>query len=181
MKFTLLKKVVATVLLSVSSLANIANAGLIIDTEGQLIGATDILIDNELYNVSFIDGKCAEIFTDCDDVDDFLWSNIDQAYDAANALLDQVFIDTVLGSFDISPELIFGCDSEVVCEVYTVFTDLSEIKVIPRRNDTSVRYMRQHTIFLLYAVNTREHEDLVFAKWSKRLKYLNQPHLLFLQ
>jgi hypothetical protein len=76
---------------------------------GQLMGATDVNVRGTLYDVKFIDGTCIEIFGGCDEVSDFTFQYETDALAAALALLDQVFLDGVLGLFDTEPNLTNGC------------------------------------------------------------------------
>ncbi len=123
MKFKFMNMVLTTVLLILTS---VANAGLIINTDGKLTGATDILIQGEFYDVSFVDGTCENIFTGCDENIDFFWKTSTSALSASQALVEQVLNDGPLGNFDTSPELIFGCENEVLCQLSTPYN----IKVI---------------------------------------------------
>ncbi|MEO0487895.1 MAG: VPLPA-CTERM sorting domain-containing protein [Pseudomonadota bacterium] len=80
-------------------------------------------VGGTLYDVTFLDGTCTALFDGCDDASDFVFDEA-SALTAANALLDQVFIDGPLGSFDMDPELTAGCDN-VVCGVlipYAIFS-----------------------------------------------------------
>ena len=72
-------------------------------------GSAAVLIAGMLYDVTFLDGTCIALFDGCDEVADFDFTNEADALLAAQALLDQVFIDSALGLFDIAPELTFGC------------------------------------------------------------------------
>ncbi len=85
---------------------------------GVLFGATDIGVNGTLYDVTFRDGTCAQLFNGCDQNSDFPFSNplapfsdTTLAVFASQALLDQVFIDSALGLFDSDPRLINGCTS----------------------------------------------------------------------
>jgi len=96
-------------------LATNSQAGLIVDS-GELIGATGIeLAGFGLYDVSFEDGSCADIFSGCDELSDFTFKNYDQVRAASQALLDQVFIDSDLWQFDTDPTLIRGCEDDTKC------------------------------------------------------------------
>ncbi len=94
---------------SYSALLNVNN--------GILLGASDVDVNGVLYDVSFIDGTCAELFSGCDQNTDFPFANPLDLDDgtlgtAANAaLLDQVFIDSLLGMFDSDPTKTNGCQS----------------------------------------------------------------------
>lgn len=76
---------------------------------GQLIGASGVNVGDSLYDVEFVDGTCAASFNDCDQLSDFAFATQTGATLASQALLDQVFLNTPLGSFDDDPELTAGC------------------------------------------------------------------------
>jgi len=94
---------------------------------GVLMGATGVSVDGEFYNVSFIDGSCADLFDGCNESSDFFFplaDGLQNATDssksvlASRALIDQVFIDSELGLFDSEPFLTNGCNY-VVCFAIT--------------------------------------------------------------
>ncbi len=85
------------------------NAATLIVSEGTLIGASGVNVDGRLYDVEFQDGTCIELFNGCDRVSDFVFQNRVEAVRASQALLDQVFLDGPLGSFDSTPTLTQGC------------------------------------------------------------------------
>jgi len=100
--------------------------GAVLDVQnGILMGATGIDVNGVLYDVTFEDGICAELYDNCDENSDFPFANPLDSDDgtlglAANAaLLDQVFIDSSLGSFDSRPELTNGCAGTDGCQVNT--------------------------------------------------------------
>jgi hypothetical protein len=79
---------------------------------GKLLGAEDVDVGGVLYDVALQDGTCAEIFTGCDEATDFVFTTQASAALAAQALLDQVFVDGPPGSgigFDTLPDLTAGC------------------------------------------------------------------------
>lgn len=89
--------------------------------DGQLMGASGVIVDGTAYNVQFLDGACTELFNGCDDASDFIWQTRDAAILASQALLDQVFLDVPQGLFDDSPNLTNGCNSLHNCEVLSKF------------------------------------------------------------
>ena len=100
------------------------------DSNGQLIGARQVVVGSMLLDVDFVDGSCASIFDGCDDSSDFFFSQdvvgnaitqveIDAVNAASQALLDQVFVDSALGMFDSDPTLTFGCENPFQCSAMT--------------------------------------------------------------
>jgi len=103
-----------------------ASAILIVDSNGILQGATGVTVGGALYDVELLNGSCPALFSGCDDASDFQFQTSGAATLAAQALLDQVFLDGPLGTFDSSPEMNSGCwpqppSPEAVCEIYVPF------------------------------------------------------------
>ena len=92
-------------------------APILLISEGKLVGARDVDVQGTLYDVEFLDGSCASLFAGCDSASDFAFSVFINAYDAGQALLSQVFLDSPLGQFDSAADLTGGCDvsSSLVC------------------------------------------------------------------
>lgn len=78
-------------------------------SDGELMGASAVIVEGRTYNVEFLDGTCIERFNGCDDPSDFVFQNQASATFAASALLEQVLLDSPLGLFDSTPTLINGC------------------------------------------------------------------------
>jgi hypothetical protein len=77
---------------------------------GQLMGASGVNVGGTSYDVSFLEGSCISLYNGCDvALDDFTFNTESGAQAAAQALLDQVFLDTILGDFDSVSSLTFGC------------------------------------------------------------------------
>ena len=88
--------------------ANASAATLIVDSNGILTGATGVDVGGTLYDVQFVDSTCAVAFGVCE-VSSFPFTTQADAVAAAQALLDQVFLDGPLGQFDSQAGLTFGC------------------------------------------------------------------------
>jgi hypothetical protein len=76
---------------------------------GRLLGASSVNVGGTLYDVQFVDGTCAALFAGCDEPADFPFTTSPDAAAAAQALLDQVFLDGAQGLFDTDPTLTEGC------------------------------------------------------------------------
>ncbi|MDA0739091.1 MAG: PEP-CTERM sorting domain-containing protein [Nitrospirae bacterium] len=96
---------------------------------GQLTGASGVDVGGTLYDVTFVDGTCLDVFNGCQQ-SDFQWQDYPTPVLAAQALLDQVFLDSGLGNFDSLPSLIFGCDSGDLCRAAIPYR---------KRNETDLR------------------------------------------
>jgi PEP-CTERM motif-containing protein len=81
-----------------------------VNVAGELTGALGVNVSGTLYDVSFVDGTCVDVFSGCDSAADFQF-DLDSGFVAAAALLDSVFV----GAFDSSPGLIAGCIGEANC------------------------------------------------------------------
>ena len=88
-----------------------AAATLEIDGSGQLTGARGVDVDGVLYDVTFQDGSCFDLFDGCDAFEDFTFNDADSATAAALAVMDQVYI----GAIAADPTLIFGCNNALTC------------------------------------------------------------------
>jgi hypothetical protein len=110
-------KVVLAALLAVLGCAPLANADpvLLINGSGMLTGARNVDVGGTLYDVTFVDGTCIDVFAGCDAASHFNFATFAEAAAAANALLGQVFIDGPAGNFDTHPDLTFGCTDPFVC------------------------------------------------------------------
>ena len=90
-----------------------------------MFGATEVNVNGALYDVSFLDGACIELYDGCDENTDFPFTNPADLNDnvllraAMQALLDQVFVDSSLGAFDSDPELMNACNVTGGCRVST--------------------------------------------------------------
>ncbi len=112
------KYALAAVWVLIASRANAATLNVI---GGILHGASGVDVGGTLYDVEFLDGTCIGLFSGCDDVSDFTFTNASSAIVAAQALLDQVFLDGPSGSFDSTPPLISGCSDGLECRALTPY------------------------------------------------------------
>ena len=114
--------VLATAIVASAGLMAKAQAAvLVVDDFGQLTGAEGVDVNGTLYDVTFADGTCAGLFGGCDDAGDFIFNNQAEVVAAAQALLDQVFVNTVLGAFDDDPGLTNGCGGGGICFTHIPF------------------------------------------------------------
>jgi hypothetical protein len=106
-------KSIAAWIVVLGLLAGSADAAPILIVNGGILqGATGVVVGSETYDVSFVDGSCAALFTGCDQLTDFTFQTSVAAVSAAQALLDTVFIDGPAGLFDSFPDLTRGCDAD---------------------------------------------------------------------
>lgn len=86
---------------------------------GTLIGASGVDVGGTLYDVEFVDGSCASLFSGCDSNSDFEFTSYSAGLAASQALLDSVFVRVVAGDFDAFPSLTRGCSYTIQCIVRT--------------------------------------------------------------
>lgn len=121
-----LKSVMATfftafLLLSPFSEAS-AKVNLLIDDTGQLTGATGVVVGEATYDVSFVDGKCLDLFSGCTEAANFIFKSFEEAALAAAALDATVILDGERGNFDSIPSMVQGCTGKITaCSVMTPF------------------------------------------------------------
>lgn len=108
----------AILLALITCLSVSANATMLNVVGGQLLGASKVVVDGDLYDVVFTDGTCIVLFSGCDSNADFVFTTETAALAAATALAEQVFLDGRDGNFDTLPGLTSGCGHETVCGAY---------------------------------------------------------------
>ena len=102
--------------------SGVASATVVLTFDGnQLSGAQNLSVSGTLYDVSFRDGTCAQLFDDCDETSDLAFTTSGTASAAANALFDFVFVDGSLGNFDSNPGRTLGCGNPV-CKTLIPFS-----------------------------------------------------------
>jgi hypothetical protein len=114
------RSTLAALILTLACASGVSAATLTV-TGGILTGATNVDVGGSFYDVVFVDGTCAAVFTGCDDPTDFIFPQATAAA-ASQALLDQVFLDGPLGQFDSNPNLTFGCSGTFVCQALTPYS-----------------------------------------------------------
>lgn len=113
-----LRSLIATCTLTIAH-ANAAPV-LLLDNDGVLTGAKNVEIAGNHYDVKFAVGSCNSLFNNCDP-SAFTFNTEATARQAAQALLDQVFIDGQAGQFDSVTTSILGCTHQVACIPYIPF------------------------------------------------------------
>jgi hypothetical protein len=92
-------------------------------SDGILIGASGVLVNNQSYDLSLRLGTCADLFGGCDNAQDFAFHTIDDAAAASQALLDQVLVDRApQGNFNSMLDRVPGCVSPTaICRIMTPY------------------------------------------------------------
>ena len=150
---------------------------------GQLLGASDVIVDGSLYDVAFFDGSCIELYNGCDSVSDFTFQSGSAASLASQALLDQVFLDVASGRFDSNIELTNGCTTATGgrnCSILTPTGPSVIIEILPGLFSPSIPGYRalNHTdpglddavfagpFLMSGAADSSETSDIAFAVWT---------------
>jgi len=154
-------------------LPSVSQATLILNVQNDiLMGASGVSVNGTLYDVQFKDGTCVDLFSNCDPTT-FTFQSASDAWDASQALLDQVFVDSTSGAFDAHPNLTNGCTYEKWCFAITVFdADNTYAYFIAARNtdDTDPFFYdlpENGGISIMYHDTTALVES-VYAVWSIR-------------
>ena len=87
-----------------------------VNSEGQLTGATGVNVGGTLWDVVFSDGEW-----DFSSGTGLPASTKEEADLFSQALLDQVLLDTALGTFDSDPEMTNGCENFNACIIHTPY------------------------------------------------------------
>lgn len=134
-----------------------------VDTNGQLTGATGLLVNGQHYDVSFEDGRFVDLFPT--GYLPFI-STSTQATSFANALLDQVFLDSALGTFDTNPALTNGCT--VSCRLWVPYQNYqfnpNNAQIIFAENTSALDSVGQYTAPKTH--NTSGNANLAYAVFS---------------
>jgi hypothetical protein len=145
-------------------------ASLLIDHTGatpELLGATGVSVNGTLYDVTFVDGSCVALFDGCDAPADFAFTLQLDAEAAAQALLDQVFIDLAAPDlFDTEPEFTQGCSSALRCDVWIPFGVGATVDFAAAINETIDAADVVGSFFINPATDTGPIEDVVWAEFT---------------
>jgi hypothetical protein len=95
---------------------------LLVDGNGILTGARNVDVAGTFYNVVIAEGSCNTLFNGCDNAS-FMFKTSASARAAAQALLDQVLVDSPAGQFDSNPRQTTGC--RTVADTCTVAVPFS--------------------------------------------------------
>lgn len=116
-----LKSILAGAALAASAMAAQSAPVLQIDGAGKLAGALGVTIGANTYNVAFVDGLCAAVYSGCDEASDFLFQTQADANAASQAIIAQV-LETAAGAlFDAQPDMTVGCSDQNYCWLVTHF------------------------------------------------------------
>lgn len=154
-----------------------------VDVAGILLAAKGVNVGGTLYDVEFVDGTCAEVFSGCDVAAiDFPFSTRTEAEIAGNALLSQVFRDTQVGTFDTHPELTRGCTGIEHCAVLTPVgllgsTDVDMVSTV--NHDAPLLDELFSVNVLLEFLNTSLDDTVVWARWSPSSQTVPEPSTIW--
>ncbi len=128
-----------------------ANAAVTLTIQnGKLTGASGVVIGDRSYDVSFADGTCATVYGTCE-TKSFQFQTATTAKAAAQALLDQVFLDGPGGNFDSSPGSIAGCSSSLCNAMIAYAADNRAFSIMAASNtDGAGDYVESGRFLLTY-------------------------------
>lgn len=103
--------------IALEAAAGIHPVELLIDGNGKLAGARNLLVEGNFYDVSFVDGTCASVFSGCDSPSDFQFQDSFLGTAATRALFEHV----LTGVYDSDPTRTAGCSFGLLCAVTTPY------------------------------------------------------------
>ena len=143
-------------------------AVLLVDGNGQLTGARNVDVGGKSFDVQFVNGTCIGLFGGCDEDSDTDFGNETDALAAAQALLDQVFLDTPEGMFDSKPELTFGCSDVFFCEARIPFKPGSFVSFAKATNFSPDSFPDSTDVgFSRIDFDTAERDAAVYARFTE--------------
>jgi hypothetical protein len=107
-------------LIAACAFAAAAHAGaapVLVVNNGILTGAKGVNVGGKLYDLTFANGSCGSLFSACN-ASAFAFTTKEATGLAAQALLDQVFVDGAAGQFDSQPSKTFGCTLTSYCGTF---------------------------------------------------------------
>lgn len=116
--FVILRTVLVTCLMT-STMAASAAPTLIVEN-GLLTGAKNVDVEGTVYDVTIAEGSCNSLFAGCTQ-SAFTFNTPTAATAAAQALLDQVFVDGPAGNFDTDQAKTFGCTFIFDCYTFVPY------------------------------------------------------------
>ena len=93
---------------------------ILIESSGNLMGATGVDVNGSLFDVSFVNGSCNSLYGGCNEVTDFVFTSQTMADAAGAALLSQV----LNGAADTTIELVNGIEGTSGSVIGTFYWDL---------------------------------------------------------
>jgi PEP-CTERM motif len=143
-----------------------------VNGSGILTGALNVDVGGTFYDLQFVDGTCASVFSVCDQ-SHFTFTNQSDATLASQALLDQVFVDIGSYLFDSDPYTTYGCTDPTVCYAYTPYDVFIPtvgspdfISIIATNRPPSLFDYVQGPNFETQSYDTSLSPISVFAVWS---------------
>lgn len=108
----MLRRVIGVICATVLSSTAASGARLVHDSQGKIVGVQGIKIDKE-YNVRFVEGTCAALFSGCDEMTDFP-VDVGGSVGRASVLKNTLYF---LGGVS-NPSQFLGCESSITCSIY---------------------------------------------------------------
>lgn len=112
--------------IALEAVAGMYPVELLLDGNGKLTGAKNLLVEGRSFDVSFVDGTCASVFSGCDSPSDFQFQDAFMASAATQALFGQV----LTGIYDSDPTRTAGCSFGLLCMLTTPFDATADNDVL---------------------------------------------------
>jgi hypothetical protein len=139
---------------------------ILIESSGNLMGATGVDVNGSLFDVSFVNGSCNSLYGGCNEVTDFVFTSQTMADAAGAALLSQV----LNGAADTTIELVNGIEGTSGSVIGTFYWDLvgNIFKQSSIRNHIDEIYDQVQTTWSFGAasVDTTTNNTWTVAVWT---------------
>jgi hypothetical protein len=139
---------------------------ILIESSGNLMGATGVDVNGSLFDVSFVNGSCNSLYGGCNEVTDFVFTSQTMADAAGAALLSQV----LNGAADTTIELVNGIEGTSGSVIGTFYWDLvgNIFKQSSIRNHINEIYDQVQTTWSFGAasVDTTTNNTWTVAVWT---------------
>jgi hypothetical protein len=139
---------------------------ILIESSGNLMGATGVDVNGSLFDVSFVNGSCNSLYGGCNEVTDFVFTSQTMADAAGAALLSQV----LNGAADTTIELVNGLEGTSGSVIGTFYWDLvgNIFKQSSIRNHIDEIYDQVQTTWSFGAasVDTTTNNTWTVAVWT---------------
>ncbi|WP_371765499.1 PEP-CTERM sorting domain-containing protein [Massilia sp.] len=140
-----------------------------------LIGAKNVVVNEQNYDVTFTGGSCTEAFGTCG-LSSFYFRDFETAQAASQALVDQVFVNGSAGMFDKDSSLTNGCQTYAsYCNVLTPVAMDGSVVI----GATAMNYSggaRSEIVQKFYRYADDAWPNLSYARWMPALAEVPEPN-----
>jgi hypothetical protein len=141
---------------------------------GILMGANDVVVNGQSYDVTFTGGSCTEVFGSCA-ASNFFFQDLDAAQAASQTLIDQVLVNGSAGAFDRDSSLTNGCQAYTsYCYLLTPVTMDGSVVVGGAAMNYSGR-ARSEAVRTLYRSADEAWVNLSYVRWTVASTEVPEP------